>query len=54
LLFATTAIVAEPAGAAGLAAIVKRKDELAGRHVATALTGGNLTSEQARAWLLDY
>jgi len=51
MLFGATAIVAEPAGAAGLAAIAKRKDGLAGRRVATPLTGGNLTSDQIRAWL---
>jgi threonine dehydratase len=52
-LFAATAIVVEPSGAAGLAAIVKRKDELTGTRVATPLTGGNITSEQIRAWLLN-
>jgi threonine dehydratase len=52
-LFAATAIVVEPAGAAGLAALAKRKDELAGAHVATPLTGGNMTSDQIRSWLLQ-
>jgi threonine dehydratase len=52
MLFEATAIVTEPAGAAGLAAIAKRKDELAGMRVATPLTGGNLTADQIRAWLL--
>jgi threonine dehydratase len=52
MLFAATAIVVEPAGAAGLAAMAKRKDELAGQKVATPLTGGNITSEQIRSWLL--
>jgi threonine dehydratase len=53
MLFAATAIVVEPAGAAGLAALAKRKDELAGTHVATPLTGGNMTSDQIRSWLLE-
>jgi threonine dehydratase len=51
MLFEATAIVTEPAGAAGLAAIAKRKDELIGKRVATPLTGGNLTADQIRAWL---
>jgi threonine dehydratase len=53
MLFAATALVVEPAGAAGLAALAKRKGELAGKHVATPLTGGNMTGEQIRAWLLE-
>jgi threonine dehydratase len=53
MLFAATAIVVEPAGAAGLAAMTKRKDALTGKQVATPLTGGNITSEQIRTWLLD-
>jgi threonine dehydratase len=53
MLFVFTAIVVEPAGAAGLAALVARKDEFAGKVVATPLTGGNLTIEQMRTWLVD-
>jgi threonine dehydratase len=53
MLFAATAIVVEPAGAAGLAALAKRRNELAGKHVATPLTGGNLTNQQIRTWLLE-
>jgi threonine dehydratase len=45
-------IVLEPAGAAGLAAIMKRRDELAGQLVGTVLCGGNLTEEQRRHWLI--
>lgn len=44
-------IVVEPSGAAGVAAIAKRRTELQGRRVATVLTGGNLTAEQVRSWL---
>jgi threonine dehydratase len=44
-------LVVEPAGAAGIAAIAKRRDELAGKRVATPLTGGNVTDEQMRQWL---
>ncbi len=45
-------LVVEPAGAAGVAAAMRRRDELAGRRVATPLCGGNLTPEQVRDWLL--
>jgi len=51
LLHSTTGLVIEPAGAAGIAAIAKRRDELAGKRVATPLTGGNITDEQMRIWL---
>lgn len=44
-------LVVEPAGAAGLAAIMKRRTELAGKRVAVPLTGGNVTEEQVRRWL---
>jgi threonine dehydratase len=44
-------LMVEPAGAAGLAAVVKRRGELAGKRVAVPLTGGNLTEEQIRRWL---
>lgn len=44
-------LVVEPAGAAGIAAIAKRRGELAGKRVATPLTGGNVTDEQLRTWL---
>ena len=52
LLFVETAIAVEPAGAAGLAAIAKRRTGFAGKRVATLLTGGNITADQARQWLL--
>ena len=51
LLHSTTGLVVEPAGAAGIAAIAKRHAELAGKRVATPLTGGNVTDEQMRIWL---
>ena len=41
-------LLVEPAGAAGLAAVMKRRGELAGKRVAVPLTGGNLTEEQIR------
>jgi threonine dehydratase len=50
-LFYEAGLLVEPAGAAGLAAIAQRREELAGRRVATILTGGNLTEEQIRDWI---
>jgi len=51
LLHSTTGLAVEPAGGAGIAAIAKRRDEFAGKRVATPLTGGNITDEQMRLWL---
>ncbi len=44
-------LVVEPAGAAGIAAIAKRRKDFAGKRVAVVLTGGNVTEEQMRTWL---
>ena len=44
-------LVVEPAGAVGAAAIAQRAGQLAGKRVATILTGGNLTADQLRRWL---
>jgi threonine dehydratase len=44
-------IVLEPAGAAGLAAVLRRPERFAGRLVATLLTGGNATADQLRGWI---
>ncbi|OLC68219.1 MAG: hypothetical protein AUJ02_07510 [Chloroflexi bacterium 13_1_40CM_3_65_12] len=44
-------VVVEPAGAAGVAAVAKRRNELSGKRVAVPLTGGNVTDEQLRMWL---
>jgi len=44
-------VVVEPAGAAGIAAVAKRRDAFAGKRVAVPLTGGNVTDEQLRTWL---
>src|SRR4029077_6669301 len=43
-------VVVEPAGAAGIAAAAKLRDELEGKRVAVPLTGGNVTPEQLRSW----
>jgi len=54
MLFLETGLVVEPAGAAGLAAVVARRQELEGQRVATPLCGGNLTEDQIRRWLLPH
>jgi threonine dehydratase len=51
MLLGDAGLVVEPAGAAGLAAVVKLRDDLAGRRVAVPVTGGNLTEDQFRRWL---
>jgi threonine dehydratase len=42
VLYDTTHNLAEPAGAVATAAMLRERDQLAGRRVATVLTGGNL------------
>ena len=50
-LFYNAGLLVEPAGAAGLAAIGRRREEFSGKRAATILTGGNLTEQQVRDWL---
>jgi threonine dehydratase len=52
LAHAHLGLVVEPAGAAGLAAVAANRARFAGRRVGTILCGGNVTREQAAAWLL--
>ena len=51
MLFMLAGFAVEPAGAAGMAAIAQRRNEWAGKRVATPLCGSNLTAEQLHAWL---
>jgi threonine dehydratase len=51
LLLSDAGLVVEPSGAAGVAAIAQRRGELAGKRVATVLTGGNITEEQLGAFI---
>jgi threonine dehydratase len=44
-------IVLEPAGAAGLAAVLAHRERFRDQLVATILSGGNATAEQLHAWL---
>ena len=53
LLFWGLGLVVEPAGAAGVAALLAHRERFVGTLVATPLCGGNLTEQQARRWLLE-
>ena len=44
-------LVVEPAGAAGVAALIEYASQFRGARVATVLCGGNLTPDQIRRWL---
>jgi threonine dehydratase len=46
-------IALEPAGAAGIAAVAQLRTRLAGARAAAILTGGSITEEQMRSWLLS-
>jgi threonine dehydratase len=50
LLLAETGVLVEPAGAAGVAAILDQRRRFAGQMVATILCGGNVTAEQFERW----
>lgn len=50
LLLMETGLLTEPAGAAGLAAIVEHAPLFAGRRIATILCGSNVSREQFAAW----
>jgi threonine dehydratase len=52
LLMNDAGLIVEPAGAAGLAAVRHVARDHAGSRVAVIVTGGNLTEDQIRAWLL--
>lgn len=45
-------LVLEPSGAAGLAALLAYRERFRGSLVSVILTGGNLTSDEARKWLM--
>jgi threonine dehydratase/peptide deformylase len=49
-LHAHAGLVTEPAGVAGLAALLARKLDVAGQRVATVICGGNVTAEQLRSY----
>jgi threonine dehydratase len=49
-LHAHAGLVTEPAGVAGLAALLARRLDVAGKTVATVICGGNVTAEQLIAF----
>ena len=51
LLHRHAGVVAEPSGAAGVAALVEHPDMFRGGLVGTIVCGGNLTADQMREWL---
>jgi threonine dehydratase len=51
LMHRKAGIVTEPSGAAGVAAILSRKDHFKRRRIATIICGGNLTVEQMQQYL---
>jgi threonine dehydratase len=52
LLHGHLGLVIEPAGAAGVAAILANPERWRGTRIATPLCGGNVTQEDTRRWLL--
>lgn len=52
LLFTEAGLLVEPAGAAGIAAILSYPERYKGKRVATILCGSNLTDIQFRDWLM--
>ena len=52
LLYRHAGLLIEPAGAAGVAAILADPARFKDQHVATVLCGGNLTEEQINRWLM--
>lgn len=51
LLFHQAGLLAEPSGAAGVAAIAACPERFRGRRVATVICGSNLTEEQVKNWV---
>lgn len=51
LLFTLAGIVVEPAGAAGVAALLEHKERISGKRVAVVLCGSNITNAQMQQWL---
>jgi threonine dehydratase len=51
LLHRHAGVVAEPSGAAGVAALLQQRDAFRGQLAGTIVCGGNLTPDQMRQWL---
>ncbi|MEO8659044.1 MAG: pyridoxal-phosphate dependent enzyme, partial [Bryobacteraceae bacterium] len=52
LLYTHLGQLVEPAGAAGVAAVMAAREEFANAQVATVLCGGNVTDQQVRDWIV--
>jgi threonine dehydratase len=52
LVFTEHRLLVEPAGVAGLAALITFTDKFRGATVAIPLCGANLTAHQIRMWLM--
>jgi threonine dehydratase len=52
LLIHTAGLLAEPSGAAGVAAIQAHPARFRNRKVATIICGSNLTDEQVKSWIM--
>ena len=53
MLMNDAGLIVEPAGAVGLAAAKKLRDTWGGGRIAVIVTGGNITPDQIRSWLLS-
>lgn len=51
LVFDSLGLIVEPAGVAGLAALLEYPDRFRGAYVATPLCGANVTAEQGSRWI---
>ncbi len=51
LLIEHAGLLAEPAGSAGLAAILAHREQFAGKRIATPLCGSNITAVQIKDWI---
>ena len=52
LLHRHAGLVAEPAGAVGVAGLLAHREQFEGERVATIVCGGNLTQAKVRAWVM--
>jgi threonine dehydratase len=51
MVFESLGLIVEPAGVAGLAALLQYRDRFRGSYIGTPLCGANVTAEQGERWL---
>jgi len=51
LVFESLGLIVEPAGVAGISALLEYPDRFRGAHIATPFCGANVTAEQGKRWL---